>query len=107
MLYKFKSKATGDVIMTAVHGDHLLKAWGRQPAAKGILLVQDMAGALASMQAAWEAEEARLAAAADQARQEGRGARPQQGDRPAPALVAMVEMMSRAQKAEDDIVWGV
>jgi hypothetical protein len=107
MLYKFKSKATGDVIMTAVHGDHLLKAWGRQPAAKGILLVQDMAGALASMQAAWEAEEARLAAAADQARQEGREPVRSKEIALRQRWWPMVEMIGRAQKAEEDIVWGV
>lgn len=107
MLYKFKSKATGDVIMTAVHGDHLLKAWGREPAAKGILIVADMAQALTAMQAAWEAEEARQAEAAEQARQEGREPARSHELPLRQRWWPMVEMIRRAQKAEADIVWGV
>jgi hypothetical protein len=37
MIYKFKSKATGDVIMLGPHGDQLLRLLGREPALKGII----------------------------------------------------------------------
>ena len=34
MLYKFKSKAAGDVIMLGPNGDHVLRLAGREPAAR-------------------------------------------------------------------------
>ena len=36
MPYKFRSKASGDVIMLQAHGDALLRLLGREPAPKGI-----------------------------------------------------------------------
>ena len=42
MLYKFKSKASGDVIMNGPHGDELLRLLGREPAAKGIVQHADL-----------------------------------------------------------------
>ena len=46
MIYKFKSKAAGDVIMLRPHGDQLLRLIGREPAAKGIIEVADMPAAM-------------------------------------------------------------
>ncbi len=48
MLYKFKSKATGDVIMLGPNGDALLRALGRTPAPKGIVEPADMPAAIAA-----------------------------------------------------------
>ena len=42
MIYKFKSKAAGDVIMMGPTGDQVLRAVGREPAAKGIIEVAAM-----------------------------------------------------------------
>jgi hypothetical protein len=36
MLYKFKSKAAGDVIMLGPNGDQVLRLLGRAPAPSGI-----------------------------------------------------------------------
>ncbi|MFY7855090.1 MAG: DUF1840 family protein, partial [Rubrivivax sp.] len=36
MPYKFRSKASGDVIMLQADGDALLRLLGREPAPKGI-----------------------------------------------------------------------
>ena len=44
MIYKFKSKAAGDVIMLGPNGDQLLRIMGREPAAKGIIEVAAHAG---------------------------------------------------------------
>jgi len=52
MLYKFKSKASGDVIMFETHAKALLKIMGKDPSAKGILLVADMPKALEALEAA-------------------------------------------------------
>lgn len=45
MLYKFKSKAAGDVIMTGPHGDELLRLIGKEPTPTGILTVDQMPAA--------------------------------------------------------------
>jgi hypothetical protein len=52
MIYKFKSSATGDVIMLAAQGDQVLRLIGREPSAKGIIEVADMPAALVALQAA-------------------------------------------------------
>ena len=36
MLYKFKSKAAGDLIMTAPNGDQILRLIGREPAPQAL-----------------------------------------------------------------------
>ena len=100
MIYKFKSKATGDLIMLGPHGDQVLRLMGREPAVQGILEPEAMAAALAALQAAVDAETA--AAAADHP------------DPDQPRAVAlrqrvwpMVEMLRRAQAAGAAVVWGV
>lgn len=102
MLYKFRSNATGDVIMLGPHGDHLLSLLGREPAARGIIEVPHMPDALARIAAAIAADEAaRAEAAAD--------------GQPGPAeavplrqrLWPMVEMIHACQAADTPIVWGV
>ena len=37
MIYKFKSKAAGDVIMMGANGDQVLRVIGKTPAPKGII----------------------------------------------------------------------
>ena len=58
MIYKFKSKAAGDLIMLGPQGDQLLRLLGREPAAKGIVEVAAMPAAIAALQAAVAADEA-------------------------------------------------
>jgi hypothetical protein len=102
MIYKFKSPATGDVIMLGPQGDQLLRVLGREPAAQGIIDAADLPAALQALQAAIAAAEVPLAEPAEAAE-----------DSPAPAvglrqrLWPMVEMLRRAQAAGARIVWGV
>ena len=42
MLYKFKSKATGDLIMLEPQGRQILSLIGKAPAPKGILQVAEI-----------------------------------------------------------------
>ncbi|HQZ32549.1 MAG TPA: DUF1840 domain-containing protein [Arenimonas sp.] len=108
MLYKFKSKAAADLIMTEPVGDRLLRLIGREPAPQGILLVADMPAALDALHAAIEADEAIRRAAAEsddgavQAEAAGRD-RISLRQRAWP----FVEMVKRAQAGRADIVWGV
>ena len=96
MLYKFKSKATGDVIMLQPHGDQLLRLIGREPSPKGIIEVVAMPAAILALQHA----AAQAPAAADDDRGE-RGVGLKQ------RMWPMIEMMKRAHAAGEPIVWGV
>ena len=52
MIYKFKSKAAGDLIMLQPHGDQLMRLIGREPAPKGIIETADMPAAMQALQQA-------------------------------------------------------
>jgi hypothetical protein len=111
MIYKFKSKAAGDVVMLGPNGDQLLRALGREPAAQGIIEAAAMPAAIAALERAVAEEEARGAADADDpaagdadADAEQRGAR---GVGLRARVWPMVEMMRRSHAAGEPIVWGV
>lgn len=107
MLYKFKSKAAGDVIMTQPVGDALLRSIGRDAAPKGIFEVADLPAAIQAIEAAIAADEAARAEAEAEARAAGRALGPREGVTMRQRAWPLVEMMKRAQSAGQDIVWGV
>jgi hypothetical protein len=107
MLYKFKSKAAGNVIMTGPAGDQLLRAMGREPAPKGIIEPDAMPGAIAAVEAAVAADEAARAEAEAAAAAEGRRLAPREGVTLRQRAWPLLEMMKRAHKAGKEIVWGV
>jgi len=108
MLYKFKSKGAGDVIMLGPNGDQVLRLLGREPAQRGIFEVDAMAAIIAVLQAAVQADDAvrrspQTAGGAADADAAGRGS-------DAIALRQrvwpLVEMLRRCQAAREVIVWG-
>ena len=99
MIYKFKSKATGNVIMLGPHGDQLLRLLGREPAAQGIIEPAAMPAALAALQAA-------VAAQANAEATHDAAAAPQHTVTLRQRLWPMVEMLRRAQAAGEPVVWG-
>ena len=103
MIYKFKSKAAGDVIMMGPNGDALLRALGREPAAKGIIDAAACGPAILAIEQALLADEAARAEAATRGdtlpAREGVGLRQR--------LWPMVEMLKRAAAANEPVVWGV
>lgn len=104
MIYKFKSKATGDVIMLSPQGDQILRIVGKAPAAQGIFEVADMPAAIAAIEQAVVAEEASGQpgdAAAD--RKTASADRIGLRQRAWP----LVEMLKRCQAEGAVIVWGV
>ena len=48
MMYKFKSKASGDLLMLGPDGDRLLRLLGRDPAPSGIFGAADLARSIAA-----------------------------------------------------------
>ena len=106
MIYKFKSKAAGDVIMLQPNGDQVMRLLGREPAAKGIFESADMPAAISRLEAAVaEDEAARRGSDDDQDQSDA----PQRRDAVSlrQRVWPLVEMMKRSHAAGEDIVWGV
>jgi Domain of unknown function (DUF1840) len=107
MLYKFKSSATGDLIMLEPNGRRVLEIIGKDAGPTGIILPEQMALAQEAIQRAVEIEEAQQKAAIAEAKAQGK---------PAPTFEAltlrkrawpMLEMLQRCAKAKEPITWGV
>ena len=100
MIYKFKSAASGDLIMLGPQGDQLLQLLGRSPAAEGIFELADMPGLITMLQAAMDDGAGTAANAGDQD-----ASKPAVGLRQ--RLWPMIDMLRRCQAAGQPIVWGV
>jgi len=106
MLYKFKSKAAGDVIMTAPVGDAVLRAMGREPATQGIFEAASLPSLVSTLEAAVHADESQRQPA-DEAAAGGAEAARQERVSLKQRAWPLLEMMKRAATAKQDIVWGV
>jgi Domain of unknown function (DUF1840) len=100
MLYKFKSKAAGDVIMLAPNGDQVMRLVGREPAAKGIFEVAHMPQLIAALEQAVAADEAARKQDSDEPQVKGDGVSLRQRVWP------LVEMLRRCHAAKEVITWG-
>lgn len=98
MLYKFKSKASGDVIMLRANGDEVLRLLGREPSPKGIFEPADQPAVIAALEAAVQRAEA--PAEDDDAGGERRVGLRQR-------VWPLIELLRRSQAAREPVVWGV
>ena len=107
MLYKFKSKAAGDLIMLEPNGRRVLEIIGKEAGPKGIILPEQMPGAIAALDAAIAREEADQKALAEEAK--AKGEPPPRFDTVSlrQRAVPFLDMLRRCQKAGKEIVWGV
>ena len=103
MIYKFKSKACGDVIMLGPNGDQMLRLIGREPSPKGIIEVEHMAAAIEALQLAVRSDETPVDA--DEEPADEAAARPAITLRQ--RLWPVIDMLKRAQAAREPVVWGV
>ena len=107
MIYKFKSKAAGDVIMMGPAGDDVLRVIGKAPAATGIIEVASMPAAIAALEQAIAADEAARAQAEQDAAAEGSKLAPRDGVTLRQRAWPLVEMMKRSIGENAEVVWGV
>lgn len=107
MLYKFKSKAAGDVIMTEPVGDRIMKALGREPQPQGIFLAEDLPMLIRLLEQAIEAEERAREQLETEANASGETPPPREAVSLRQRAWPLIEMMRRAQEAGKEIVWGV
>ena len=131
MLFEFKSRATGSVVMTNDVGKKVLPLIGKSPDPQGVITVEQMPGAIAALEAACEREKALAAAAKLKARSPAGQSTgdPADAGRPAetgtaasdndeskddPMLIGicqrvfpLVEMLKSSHAAGKDVTWGV
>jgi cyclopropane-fatty-acyl-phospholipid synthase len=117
MLYKFKSKVTGDLIMLEPQGKHILKLIGKEPGAKGIILPGEMMAAIDALHAAVEREELAIKAAKDAAQEAAQNDGAEEIATPVvdgartislkQRVVPFIDMLRRAHAEEKEVVWGV
>jgi len=113
MLYKFKSKATGDLIMLEPQGKQILKLIGKEAGAKGIILPSEMMAAIEALHAAVEQEALAIQVAKDAAATaEPHAEAPPVVDGPRTIslkqrVVPFIDMLRRAHAEDKEVVWGV
>lgn len=111
MLYKFKSKVTGDVIMLEPNGRRILEIIGKVPDRQGIIQSHQMAAAIAALEAAIVQEQSAKQAALLNADASATAAPPGTGHDEVISLrqraTPMLDMLRRCQAADKEIVWGV
>lgn len=111
MLYKFKSKIDGDLIMLELHARHVLQIIGKEAGPQGIILPADMPAAIAALEQAIARDEA-AKLAASQAIKETAG---DPDTSPVTADVVslrqrslpFVNLLRSCHSANASIVWGV
>ncbi|MFK7966570.1 MAG: DUF1840 domain-containing protein [Burkholderiaceae bacterium] len=103
MIYEFKSRATGSVIMTQDIAEALLAAMGKTPGATGIITVEQLPAAIAALRHDLPAD----------ASDEGQESTDDDDDEPKSSVslkqraFPLIEMMETALKAGKDVTWGV
>ncbi len=108
MLYKFKSKATGDLIMLEPNGRRILQIIGKySPDGKGILLPEQMPAAIAALQAAIAKEDADRKAAQEDAHARGERAPEDEAVSLHQRATPLIDMLRRCLQANKEVVWGV
>jgi Domain of unknown function (DUF1840) len=104
MIYKFKSKATADLVMLEASGQQILSIIGKS-GTQGIVTVSEQSAAISAIEAAIASEENQRKEAEAEAAKEGRKLPP-----PGITLRArawpFVEMLKAAQKENADVIWG-
>lgn len=109
MLYDFKCRATGPVVMTQKVGERILQIIGKEPARTGIVTVAQMPEAIRALETAVEEERALQAAQPPEEADEDDDERTR---KPEPVTLGQrawpfIAMLKEALAAERDITWGV
>jgi len=107
MLYKFKSRSTGDLIMLEVNGRQVLEILGKDPDAPGIIEAADAPVAIRALEAAVAKEETDRKAAIEEAAARGEPEPRFEGVSLRQRVVPLLDMLRRSEKAGKEVVWGV
>ena len=94
MIYKFKSKVTGDLIMLEPDAKRLLRIMDKTDQAKGILLAAQISDAMAAIEKAIALEETEGIQDLKQVSLRQRS-------------MPMLKMLKQCHDQSEDVVWGV
>ena len=124
MLYKFKSKATANLIMLEPNGKQILRIIGKEPSPKGILEVLEMPRAIEALRQAVQQEEdtraqlnaQNVSSSVDKKdtkdtkdTNDSKEAVTSGQERPVSLrqrAAPFIDMLQRAHKAGKDVIWG-
>ncbi|MGD9944740.1 MAG: DUF1840 domain-containing protein [Burkholderiaceae bacterium] len=109
MIYEFKSRATGSVVMTRPVAEWILKIIGKDPGPTGIITVDQMPGAIAALRQAIDEEKRELRAAQGSNRSDTETDE-KSDDYPvslAQRAYPFIEMLEQAHRGGKDVTWGV
>jgi hypothetical protein len=115
MLYEFKSKATGTVVMTGPVAERMLAIIGKDAGPKGIITVEQLGPAIEALQQAVERDraEGQPPETNEPADRDGRDGRDDTAADSHRAVSLsqrawpLLEMMNAARSANQPITWGV
>jgi hypothetical protein len=110
MLYEFKSRATGTVVMTGPVAEQVLAIVGKAPGPQGIFTVEQMGPAIAALQAAVERERTERASDARDADRDGADEH-EADSAPSISLAQrawpLMDMLRAARAADQVVTWGI
>ncbi|GAA4409546.1 DUF1840 domain-containing protein [Quisquiliibacterium transsilvanicum] len=116
MIYEFKCRATGTVVMTQKVAERILAIIGKEPGSQGIILPDRMPDAIRTLEAAVEAEreaERRAKESTKEAAPEDEG-EDEGAEKDRTPVVSLgqrawpfIQMLKDAAAAEREITWGV
>lgn len=113
MIYEFKSRVTGTLVTTQAVAERILMIIGKNIAAKGVILPEQMPAAIAALEVAIAQDRA---AAQDGGKQTAAeladGGDDPEGGQPSPISLAQrafpfLDMLRTAHAAGKEITWGV
>ena len=105
MLYRFKSKDMGDVIMLEPTGRQILEIIGKDPAPQGIILPEQMPAAIAALEAAIALEESGDHVQEDNA--ESEGLEPSKGVGLHQRALPFIALLKANHQRGHQVVWNV
>ncbi|MBS0293866.1 MAG: DUF1840 domain-containing protein [Proteobacteria bacterium] len=106
MLFKFKSRATADLIMLEPNGRQLLEIIGKTPDPHGIVTAAQIPAAIAALEAAVLADEAHAGASADEDEAADEGTQPPRDTvRLRQRAAPFIDMLRRSAAEDRDVVW--
>lgn len=107
MAYRFKSRATGDMVMLDQTARQVLDILGKDTQGPGILLPEQMPAAVAALQAAVQQAESDRARQVQEAEAKGERAPEPESVSLRMRVAPLIEMIRRSEAEKAEIVWGV
>ena len=113
MIYEFKCRATGTVVMTQKVAERILAIIGKEPGPQGIILPDRMPDAIRALEAAVEAEREAERRAKESTKEAAREDDDEGDDEERAPVVSLgqrvwpfIQMLKDAAAAEREITWG-